>query len=497
MKKNGIYLLILTALLFSGCNSSNNETIISGRIIGDVPERIIHTLPIQGTSFWGFNDTIVPDSNGDFRITINIDKPTLIALFGFGMDFGFNTFNYVLVEPGKEYNVLIDLSPDKKSFIVDNNQCKAQALLASFPNHGHPQFDDLWHLHDSSVAVITTNVMDRKYAEITEIEELLSKELISQDAAELLIQTRRMYNYNVMGFIASMKYLTPLFEGQEYSDTEVLQLWNKATSSISADERFFLSSPSAYEYLNHTIWCRVYTNLGYKQAAETQREYGEKGLRHTRNLKNAKEHLDPSILEFHNAAYIYFHAFQKRYEKELIDIYEQFKESFPGSEFSEHLRTPIYEIAMFHKIADKGFSDKMLLIENYSEIESFSELISRFNGQKVYIGLWSTTCGWCKKEFEHNEELKEFLSAEKIQKLYISLDRDREDEQWQNMIIFYNLEGYHIRASHNLHRELNSLLSVNGIPHYALVDENGSVLIQKAFRPSELAKLSDQIKEIK
>jgi len=65
------------------------------------------------------------------------------------------------------------------------------------------------------------------------------------------------------------------------------------------------------------------------------------------------------------------------------------------------------------------------------------------------------------------------------------------------MIVFYNLEGYHIRASNNLRRELNSLLSVNGIPHYALVDENGSVLIQKAFRPSELAKLSNQIKEIK
>ncbi|TVQ09504.1 MAG: hypothetical protein EA361_15375, partial [Bacteroidetes bacterium] len=225
--------------------------------------------------------------------------------------------------------------------------------------------------------------------------------------------------------------------------------------------------------------------------------YGEKGLRHTRNLINANEHLDPSNLEFHNAAYIYFHAFQKRYEKELIDMYEQFKESFPGSEFSEHLQRPIYEIAMFHKKADKGFSDKMLLIENYSEIESFSELISRFNGQKVFIGLWSTTCGWCKKEFEYNEELKEFLSAENIQKLYISLDRDREDEQWQNMIIFYNLEGYHVRANHNLRRELNSLLSINGIPHYALIGENGNVLIQKTFRPSELAKLSDQIKEIK
>ena len=497
MRKNGIYFLFLITWFFSGCNLSNNEIVISGSIIGDLPERILHTLPIHGSSFWGFNDTIVPDSNGDFRITINTEKPALIALFGFGIDYGFNTFNYVLVEPGKEYKVLIDLTPENKRFIVDEGQCKAQNLLASFLYHGHPQFDELWHLTDSSVAVITNTVMDRKYAEIKEIKELLSRELISQEAAELLIQTRRVYNYHVMGFIASMKYLTPLFEGQEYGATEVLQLWNKVTSSITADERFFLSSPSAYDYLNQTVWCRVYTNLGFKQAAETQREYVEKGLRHTRNLKNAKEHLDPSILEFHNAAYIYCHAIQKRYEKELIDMYEQFKESFPSSEFSEHLRTPIYEIAMFHKTADKGLSDKMLLIENYSEIESFRELISRFNGQKVYIGLWTTTCGWCKKEFEHNEELNEFLAAENIQKLYISLDRDSEDEQWQNMIIFYNLEGYHIRANNNLQRELNSLLSIIGIPHYALIDENGSVLIQKAFRPSELAKLSDQIKEIK
>ena len=487
---------MLTAILLSGCHAANNEIIITGSITGDVPERIIHTVPLGGSSFWGFHDTIVPDSNGNFSIALRAGQPALIALFGFGMDSGFNTFHYVLAEPGRKYHVSIDLTAGNKSFEVDGNQCKAQALLASFPHHGHPQFDELWHLTDSSVAVIRNTVMGRKEAEISQIRELLAKGGISAEASELLIQTRRMYHYHVLGFIASVKYLRPQFEGGQYSDPEVLQLWNEASKAMAANERFFLGSHAAFDYLNQTVWCAIYTTLGYKQAAEIQREYVEKGLRHTRNLETAKQHLDPSILEFHNAAYIYFHSFQKRYEKELIGLHEQFKEMFPESEYLAHLQAPVQQIAVFHQIADSDFSENMRVIENYSRIDSFGELISMFNGQNVYVGIWATTCGWCKKEFQYNKELSEVLSDENIHKLYISLDGNPEDEQWQNMIKFYNLEGYHVRANRALHRELNSLLSLTGIPHYALIDENGNVIIPKAYRPSELAKLSEQIKQI-
>lgn len=496
MKKSDLFIFALLILLVYGCTTENPTASLTVNVIGELPDELLYTVPVEGGTFWGFRDTVRPDAAGAFHIRISNPEPALVALFGRGLgQQGYNTFDYLLVEPGKHYEVVFDLTGDEKRFVVNDNSCKVQSFLQTLPNYGHPQEDELWHLHDSSVTVIRNTLNARKLDELARLENLYETADISNEAYQMLAHTRRLYHANVMGFVSSMKYLTPLFQGQESSDEQALELWQEATSAVSVDERFFYSAPQTFDYLNHSIWGHLYADVGFARAGEIQREYIDQGLRHTRNLNLADTYLDPSVMEYFKAAYLFFHSFQKRYEKELITLFDDFRHTYPASNYESFVSPLVGEIVQFHAKADKGFTDKMHIQDNYNDIASFEELMAPFRGKRVYLDVWSTTCGPCKREFQYVDELKELLQEEDIQMLYISIDRDSDDAQWQNMIKYYELEGYHVRAGSALRRELDKLLGIEGIPHFALVGPEGEILIPKAHRPSGMEALAEQLRE--
>jgi hypothetical protein len=95
--------------------------------------------------------------------------------------------------------------------------------------------------------------------------------------------------------------------------------------------------------------------------------------------------------------------------------------------------------------------------------------------------------------------LTSLLQKNNIQILYISIDRDQDSIQWKNMIKFYNLEGYHIRANKEFQAELIKIFDSNGsisIPWYILIDNNGTIIKKHAKRPSQINELEKEINEI-
>ena len=484
-------LVAMLAGLFLGCASSNQEITLTVEVKGEVPEALLYTVPLDGISFWGFRDTVTPDPDGRFHIRTISNKPALVALFtGKGGRF-YDTWDLLLVEPGKHYEVLMDKEAEPTSMMINDNQCKAQALLQTFPNHAHPQMDELWHLHDSAVDIIRNTVNLRLQEELLQLDGLLEQDLVSPEAHEMLSYTRRFYHLYVMNFLASMKYLTPLFHGEDSSDEQALALWLEA--GFSPEDTWFFSAPQAFDFLSHYSWGQLYYHVGYTEAAQVQRNHIERGLRHTRNLEIAETYLEPEAMAFFKATYLFFHAYQQRYEKELITLYETYQTTYPRSDYLPFLNPLIEGVIDFHAKADEGLSAEMHILDNYNEISSFEELVAPFHGRRVYLDVWATWCGPCKREFAHMEDLKAVLQEKDILMLYISTDHDSDDEQWKNMIKYYNLEGYHVRAGNALKSELNTLLGIQGIPHFALVDDRGKILIPKAHRPSELEALKQQL----
>jgi hypothetical protein len=135
----------------------------------------------------------------------------------------------------------------------------------------------------------------------------------------------------------------------------------------------------------------------------------KQGLYHTYKMGISKEYLTGEVLEFQNAAYLYMGCLQKKYEKEMISLFDEFKRDFPDSEYLPYLVPMVEPIVEFHEIAEYPFNENVKFIENFDSLNSLRECLKILQGKKVYADIWSTSCGYCKDEFKYSGELKNIL----------------------------------------------------------------------------------------
>ncbi|GEM_PF-739919 len=212
---------------------------------------------------------------------------------------------------------------------------------------------------------------------------------------------------------------------------------------------------------------------------------------------------DPVNEEYAMAQAIEFGTIQENYDAFLIDRYEILATKYPKSAILPYLKPEIDKIKHYQSAIKKDFSEKIKFVDNYDKITNFSEVESFFKDKLVYVDLWATWCGPCKREFAYNDGLKAFADKNGITKLYISVDIDEYDNKWKEMIKYYNLEGYHIRASKALSDQLREKFSQDfggkrgfGIPYYLII-KNGEIVQMNAKRPSHKEGLYEQLQSFK
>jgi thiol-disulfide isomerase/thioredoxin len=253
----------------------------------------------------------------------------------------------------------------------------------------------------------------------------------------------------------------------------------------------FIVSTFWPDYANTYLMFQILLQQNFN--VDSLRLLREKGNYHTFYLQEGKKYLKGKALEYFEARYLFMEAFQQDFEKEFIALFEQFNKDFPQSGYAKYIKPLIDDIVQYHQAISQPF-EKAVFIDNYERINTLEEALRPLRGKKVYVDVWATWCGSCKVEFKHNEALKAILEKEDIQKLYISIDKDRNHQQWLDNIKYFNLEGYHIRADSILSLNLMKLYSKNkddimiSIPWYLLADEEGNILKEGAKSPSAIAK---------
>jgi thiol-disulfide isomerase/thioredoxin len=487
-----IFIVIALSILFlAGCNSKK-ATVITGVATGKSDLKFLeYTVPLlSGTSYIGFSDTVRLDENGNFELKFNIDKPVFITIW--------NKDPYcsalLLVEPENSYHLAMDISKQDAQISNANAEKQLYVTLWDF-SYVESDMHKFKLTKDTSLTSIHNRIKELKRFEISNLEQLLSHNEISESFFNTLIIDRDCY-YAALEAVTYLAKLSRLFNKNPVAQPETEDLL-KCLAEIYEqyppnDERLFVSP--FWEQLadSYITWYKLYEQGHYDMEKFKQELIEQQSSILIFDIAESKKYLKGKELEFFQATFLFQNAYQAHHEKELISLYEQFTKDYPDSEYSKYIKPYIDEIISYYQIIEKPFAENVRFMDNYENIKTLDEALIPLKGKKIYIDVWATWCTPCKKEFVHLNELKKILDEQDVQQLFISIDEDNRDEKWKNGIKFYGLEGTHIRANKDLAMDLykrydrKAKTPYMSIPWYIMVDENGNIVNEHAEEPSKI-----------
>ncbi|MCK9321346.1 MAG: TlpA family protein disulfide reductase, partial [Bacteroidales bacterium] len=118
---------------------------------------------------------------------------------------------------------------------------------------------------------------------------------------------------------------------------------------------------------------------------------------------------------------------------------------------------------------------------SFPDIEGKIYSLSDFRGKYVYIDVWASWCGPCKREIPALESLKQKFIDKNIVIIGISVDENRAD--WTNMLQTTNMQGIQLYAG-GWNNDLCNYFKITGIPRFILLDKQGNIINSNADRPT-------------
>ena len=142
------------------------------------------------------------------------------------------------------------------------------------------------------------------------------------------------------------------------------------------------------------------------------------------------------------------------------------------------------------KSANKSYKAKLVdLADEKNKGMKFNDILKKYKGQVVYMDIWASWCGPCKKEMPYSQKLKKELAGKDVAFIYVSTDKNA--ESWRGMIDQLEISGDHYRVTQEVRQDVVERYNLQYIPRYILINKDGKVADANAKRPSDPAILND------
>ena len=133
---------------------------------------------------------------------------------------------------------------------------------------------------------------------------------------------------------------------------------------------------------------------------------------------------------------------------------------------------------------------------DYPDVNGKSVSLDDLKGKYVYVDVWATWCGPCKKEIPYLKALNEEYQNSDLAIVSLSIDKQEHKEKWKNMVAKEGLRGIQILADKDWSSEFVTAYNITGIPRFILIDPSGNILDADAPRPSD-PNLQELLKSLK
>jgi len=130
-------------------------------------------------------------------------------------------------------------------------------------------------------------------------------------------------------------------------------------------------------------------------------------------------------------------------------------------------------------------SPKFVDYENYAGGKTS---LDDLKGKYVYIDVWATWCGPCKREIPHLQELEKKYHGKNVEFVSISVDKPGQHDAWKNMIKEKSMSG--IQLFGGTDQKFSQDYQITGIPRFILIDPQGNIVEANAPRPSDPSLIS-------
>lgn len=474
MKKTRLYLCSLLIIFLCGCSQKNAVINFSLKGTEEPVELLIGKL-FYSNQFYAY-DTLQLTSNSSIVWEIPTQK---VSPFHFIA----SNYTHLFVEPGKTYNITLDYSdPSNKRVLIDDPV--QQVYVEIKTNNSIHQYE--WEQDFSNAPLdMDALAMLTNFEGLAKSDKALFEEMeMNQEMRETIykdIDIYRMAQYSRIIYTQSYKEQPSVDKFEKGWDL----VYNKYPISDKYTTTSFFSSytDSFQEYLLYKKGVRYSENFSFDDYLK---------VRYTTTKEVVK---DKRMQEILLANFLHGMSLNNSSrEPNIAELIEVFNKEYQNNPYKYILDQHVQEVAAYQHIIKADFSPEVKFVDNYNSLLTLQEVFSKFKGKPLFIDFWFSSCNPCQKEFGHSQQLKEFLKANDIEMLYISIDDKEKDVTWKNTIKYFNLSGYHIRADHQLHVDMHKNYGIYMYPHYMIVNENGEVVINRASPPSSGDELIEQIK---
>jgi thiol-disulfide isomerase/thioredoxin len=139
---------------------------------------------------------------------------------------------------------------------------------------------------------------------------------------------------------------------------------------------------------------------------------------------------------------------------------------------------------------------------DYENHKGGTTSLKDLKGKFVYIDVWATWCGPCKREIPSLKEVEHKYRNKNIEFVSISVDDERRSgtpekayESWRTMVTEKELTGIQLFADKAWQSDFIKAYQIHGIPRFILIDPDGNIVSADAPRPSnpKLIALFDKL----